>query len=295
MTEPASTGPGDAGKQSGRSALIGADLPVRAAAGVVMMTLALAAAWAGGVWFELFWGVAAVAVATEWTRLARTRPLANFDNAGIYLAIPLFVLLSQSIFSQVSVASIQFLFVAAALAAAVCGGALRPRLWTAAGVIYAGSMLISVCLLRASSPFGLRAILWLFAVVWGADIMAYFGGRLIGGPKLWVRVSPGKTWSGFLIGTVSGAAAGLLAAPESSRLWGVFAVGLAAAVASQGGDLFESAIKRHFGVKDSGHLIPGHGGIMDRLDGFIAAALVAAIVGASRGGWGHLATGVLQW
>ena len=291
MTEPASTAPGDAGKRRGGGALIGADLPVRAAAGVVMMALALTAAWAGGYWFIVLWGAASAAIAGEWIRLARTPPLEFRDSLG---TIPIVCLLAP-ISHRDGVGSFLALAVAAVASATFSSGGLRLRLWTAAGMVYAGSMLISVCFLRASSPYGLRAILWLFAVVWGTDIMAYFGGRLIGGPKLWVRVSPGKTWSGFVVGIVSGAAAGLLAAPESSRLEGLFAVGLATAIASQGGDLFESAIKRHFGVKDSGHLIPGHGGVMDRLDGFIAAALVAAIVGASRGGWGHLATGVLQW
>jgi len=290
MLEPASTGPRDAVKPRTGGALIGADLPVRAAAGAVMMTLASGAAWAGGIWFEIFWGAAAMAVANEWTRLSRAGPLALRDNAGLYLALPL-----AAIFLRGDVASWVSLLIAAGVCAAIVSGGPRLWTWTAAGVIYAGSMLISVCLLRASSPYGLRVILWLFAVVWGTDIMAYFGGRLIGGPKLWVRVSPGKTWSGFFVGIVSGAAAGLLAAPESTRLWGVFAVGLVAAIASQGGDLFESAIKRHFGVKDSGHLIPGHGGAMDRLDGFIAAALVAAMIGAFRSGWGQMASGVLQW
>jgi len=251
----------------------------------------LGAAWAGGKWFDLFWCAAAAAVVSEWLLMARTGRRTFRDGLGvIYVMFPLF-----PIFHQEPAGSIWALAVGAVVASTLCSGGVRLRLWTAAGVVYAGSMLISVCLLRASSPYGLRVILWLFAVVWGTDIMAYFGGRLIGGPKLWVRVSPGKTWSGFFVGIVSGAAAGLLAAPESTRLWGVFAVGLVAAIASQGGDLFESAIKRHFGVKDSGHLIPGHGGAMDRLDGFIAAALVAAMIGAFRGGWGQMASGVLQW
>jgi phosphatidate cytidylyltransferase len=185
---------------------------------------------------------------------------------------------------------------AGAVVASLTSG-LRPRfrLMPGAGVIYAGAMLVSVCLLRASWPYGLYAILWLFAVVWGADVMAYFGGRLVGGPKLWPRISPGKTWSGFYIGVFCGAAAGLFAAPVASSFLVLFCLGLAAAAVAQGGDLFESALKRRFGVKDSGRLIPGHGGLMDRLDGFIAAAIFAAFIGATRYGIDNIAVGIFQW
>ena len=92
-------------------------------------------------------------------------------------------------------------------------------------------MLIAACLLRVSRPDGFYAILWLFAVVWGADVMAYFGGRLIGGPKLWPRLSPNKTWSGFVVGVLCGAAAGLVAAPEASSIAALFCFGLVVAVA----------------------------------------------------------------
>jgi phosphatidate cytidylyltransferase len=131
------------------------------------------------------------------------------------------------------------------------------------------------------------AIAFFFAVVWGSDIFAYFGGRLIGGPKLWPRVSAGKTWSGTLTGLVAGAALGVcavwLGGGPALATWQVFLVGLAAAAISQIGDLFESAIKRRFGVKDSSNLIPGHGGVMDRLDGFIFACAFGAAIGLVRG------------
>jgi phosphatidate cytidylyltransferase len=131
--------------------------------------------------------------------------------------------------------------------------------------------------------------------------MAYFGGRLIGGPKLWPRVSPSKTWSGFITGVTSGALLGvaavaaMLGAAHTNVLI-IFLVGLIGGVVAQGGDLLESSIKRHFGAKDSSHLIPGHGGFMDRLDGFIVTATCAALLGlAKAAGPGFVATGLMRW
>ena len=124
----------------------------------------------------------------------------------------------------------------------------------------------------------MAAILWLFAVVWGADIAAYFAGRLIGGPRLWPRVSPGKTWAGAIVGAFAGAVLGLMLAAWTNRLAALFWLGLATAIVSELGDLFESALKRRFGVKDSSGLIPGHGGLMDRLDAFTSASFFAAVV-----------------
>jgi phosphatidate cytidylyltransferase len=167
------------------------------------------------------------------------------------------------------------------------------------GTIYAGALVVSVCLLRASPAFGLAAMLWLFAVVWGADVLAYFGGRLIGGPKLWPLVSPGKTWSGALIGALGGAILGLLLSPwtsgGASRFVDLLLLGLATAIVSECGDLFESALKRRYGAKDSSKLIPGHGGVMDRLDAFVFAAAFAAIVATYRSSGDFIAGGLFQW
>lgn len=169
--------------------------------------------------------------------------------------------------------------------------------WLPAGFAYALIAFAAPVILRADHELGLAAIIWLFAVVWGSDIMAYFCGRTIGGPKLWPSVSPKKTWSGFIGGTVFAVAAGtgVAYAFGLTMLWPVAVVSLIAAVFSQGGDLFESALKRHFGVKDSGSLIPGHGGFMDRLDGFVVAGLFALCLGLWRGGFEAAGRGVLMW
>ncbi|MCC2096723.1 MAG: phosphatidate cytidylyltransferase, partial [Hyphomicrobiales bacterium] len=139
-----------------------------------------------------------------------------------------------------------------------------------------------------------------FAIVWGTDMFAYFVGRSVGGPKLWARVSPSKTWSGFIGGVLGGAVAGtvliVLWLPATRAHWpGLFAFALLLAVLSQGGDLFESSLKRRYGIKDSSNLIPGHGGVLDRLDGFTVAVVCAALVGALRGGQINVAHGLFVW
>ena len=169
--------------------------------------------------------------------------------------------------------------------------------WIALGALYAGAMLAAPVVIRADSTFGFVAMIFLFAVVWATDIAGYFAGRLIGGPKLWPAVSPNKTWSGAIAGTFAGTLAGLavVALGGIQPIAPVVILGLLFSIISQLGDLFESALKRRFGVKDASHAIPGHGGFMDRLDGFIAAALAAAFIGLARGGIDGAAGGFLLW
>ncbi len=153
-------------------------------------------------------------------------------------------------------------------------------LWLVAGVIYIAVPCIAVIWLRADPETGLATILWLLAVIWGTDTGAYFAGRGIGGPKLAPRISPKKTWAGLgggmiAAGAVGGATAAILGLSNPSAL---IAFSMVLAVIAQGGDLLESAIKRHFKVKDSGNIIPGHGGLLDRLDGLMTAAPAVAAV-----------------
>ncbi len=173
---------------------------------------------------------------------------------------------------------------------------LRP-LWIAAGVVYAGIFFVSMLWLRSDPRLGLVALLWLFALIWTADVAAYFTGRALGGPKLWPAVSPNKTWSGAIGGTIAGLIAGtivIMAAGLALRPVLVLVM-LVIVIAAQLGDLMESAIKRRFGVKDSSHLIPGHGGLMDRCDSLIAAAAVALFIGWARAGMTAPAEGLLLW
>jgi phosphatidate cytidylyltransferase len=174
---------------------------------------------------------------------------------------------------------------------------VKGPIWIACGFFYAAALFVAPVWLRADIGYGLLAIVLLFAIVWSTDIFGYFAGRSIGGPKLMPRVSPKKTWSGAIAGTVGSmivavAVASLFKLPN---LVAIAIIALLLSVCAQAGDLFESFVKRKFGVKDSSQLIPGHGGVMDRLDGFWAAALAGFVIGASRGGLSETARGLLIW
>lgn len=170
-------------------------------------------------------------------------------------------------------------------------------LWYGLGGLYALALVGSACALRFADGAGLSAILFLFAVVWAADVCAYFAGRTFGGPKLAPRISPKKTWSGLIGGVAGAVITGLVVLSSLGHtLLPVHAlVAAILALVSAGGDLFESHLKRVFGVKDSSHLIPGHGGFMDRLDGFVMAAIFATLIGVARGGTHGVGTGLLVW
>jgi len=224
---------------------------LRVISSLVLAPLALIVAWLGGIFFVVFWVIAASIVLWEWSRLvlhARLRGFAFVD-------------------------------------------------WLAAGIGYAAVLLFAPLILRRDPALGFVAMLFVFAVVWATDIAAYFAGRALGGPKLWPAVSPKKTWSGAAGGTLGGIAAGVVIV----KVMGVSVAPMLVLVAcflsvvAQAGDLLESAVKRHFGAKDAGSIIPGHGGLMDRLDGFLTAAAAAAMVGLIRGGLDGSARGLLIW
>ena len=273
----------------GRRARFGSDLKPRVAAATAMGILALVTAWIGGFLFVIFWWLASIVVLWEWQRLiGGPRVGERVAGGGLMVAIAALFALHNSI---------PGVFAALALGAVAVGwlAGRSTRIWAAAGVLYAGALVASVGLLRMSPSFGLAAVLWLFAVVWGADIAAYLAGRLIGGPRLWPSVSPGKTWAGAIAGAFAGAILGLMLAAWTNRLAALFWLGLATAIVSELGDLFESGLKRRFGAKDSSRLIPGHGGLMDRLDAFVAASVFAALVGGANARGSFIAGGLFQW
>jgi phosphatidate cytidylyltransferase len=155
---------------------------------------------------------------------------------------------------------------------------------------------IASVLVRLDQVWGFTALVLVLLVVWVTDIGGYFAGRGIGGPKLWPRVSPKKTWAGAIGGFVASLVIALgFAAFKLGETGPLLLLAAALSIASQLGDLFESAVKRRFGVKDSSQIIPGHGGLLDRLDGFVAAIALAATLGLLRGGVDGVGRGLMVW
>lgn len=279
------------------------DLVLRILSALVLAPLAIIVAWlpsssysTTGTWvFGIFWLIAAVVVWWEWTTLVSGRTSGNrllffLGSSALMLAMVV------AEFSMTRTRTPMLIIALGALAAGVFARAER-RIWVAAGVLYAGALLTAPILLRRDAELGLVAILFLFALVWATDIAGYFTGRAFGGPKLAPSISPNKTWSGAIGGVIGGMlAAGAIAALAGiGNLPAIALVAFGLSAAAQVGDLFESAIKRRFGAKDAGRLIPGHGGVMDRLDGFIAAAAVAMALGIIRADMDTAAQGLLLW
>jgi phosphatidate cytidylyltransferase len=170
------------------------------------------------------------------------------------------------------------------------------RLWAGAGFAYAGLTGLTSVLVRLDPLYGFAALIFVLLIVWATDTGGYFVGRGFGGPKLWPRVSPNKTWAGAVGGFVASLVVAIgFAAFNPVRTVPLLLLGASLSIVAQLGDLFESAVKRRFGVKDSSRIIPGHGGLLDRLDGFVAAIVLAAILGFLRGGADGVGRGLMVW
>ena len=267
------------------------NLLLRVASAAVMAPAAIVVTWLGDWPFAVFWSIAAVAVLWEWlTLVAGPRYPLMLASSAVAVAIAGLVGWRHRPITAMLLIGL------GAIAATIFAPRDR-RLWITAGIGYAGCMALAPILLRADATHGLPAILLLFAIVWSTDVFAYFGGRAIGGPKLASAISPKKTWSGAVVGSIGA----VLVAMAAARFLGDFDRGTIATVAlllsvmAQLGDLLESWLKRRFGAKDASQLIPGHGGVMDRLDGFWAAVLAGCIVGVLRGGFDNAARGLLVW
>ena len=258
------------------------ELSARVLSALVMVAVALLTAYLGGWPFALFWLAAGIAIVVEWTDMTGIEPrrLVQVILSLGLAALTLLFLLSAGIWLYF-VVSLAF-----SLAGAFVVSGARKRVWAVSSFIYAAPIVLVPPIVRAHPDLGIVGLLWMFAVVWATDIAAYFTGRTFGGPKLCPPISPKKTWSGFIGGVVAATACGLLVAWIGQRydtalpltFTGIAALSIVSSIASQVGDLAESALKRHCQVKDSSHLIPGHGGVMDRLDGFWAVCLIVALV-----------------
>lgn len=246
------------------------ELGSRVVSGVVLIVFSIAATVAGGVAFVALCILAAGLILAEFTRIVRGRRLPR-SSWPAYLA--LFAALAMLLWAGPAYGLA--LLGGATLLLALSGLSAGREIWEAAGLAYAALPAFALIVLRGDTAMGLHAILFLFACVWGADTFAYFAGRAIGGPKLAPTISPNKTWAGLLGGLAGGVAIAsiVLLAAGYPVTPGLAMLAFVLALVSAGGDLFESWLKRRFGVKDSGGLIPGHGGVMDRLDGLVFSAL----------------------
>jgi phosphatidate cytidylyltransferase len=266
------------------------ELALRVASALVLAPLAVGGAVMGGSLFALFWTAAALLAMREWLCLvgfSGKRLMVMWGVAGLGIAVGAW-LAESGIHGSVIVPPLLGGLVLAAFRPAGSS-----RLWSFLGVLYTSVIALGPIALLHEPGQGLVPVLWVFAVVWLTDICAYFVGRAVGGPKLWPKVSPKKTWSGFVGGTVGGVATALGVVAIARHgfdlewAWGprLFGLTVLASIVGQGGDLFESFLKRRFGVKDTGHLIPGHGGVLDRLDSFIVVCLllVAAVQSGALG------------
>ena len=279
--EAAST---EAAGQGGRSNLL-----LRIAAALVMAPLAIAMAWLGGWFWTALVTLAAIGLYVEWLTVIGVR------RPSLVLSGVLVLLGAGWVEAEHFDAAFVSVLIVLGVAAAVIFSSDR-RGWAAAGMGYALAASIASSIVRRDPDSGFAALMFVLLVVWATDIGGYFAGRLIGGAKLWPRVSPKKTWAGALGGFAAslGVAIGF-ALGGPGRTVSLLLLGAILSVAAQLGDLFESAVKRRFGVKDSSHLIPGHGGLMDRLDGFVAAIVLAAIFGFLRGGADGVGRGLMVW
>ena len=265
------------------------NLLTRIIAAAVLIPLAVAIAYAGGWLWTVLVTLAAIGLYVEWLMVVGGAADKRIVVSGVIALVVAGLCLGLG-------------RIEAALAVLAIGlvavGLMTPerRNWTAAGFLYAAVAEIASVLLRLDAVKGFVALIFVLLIVWVTDSGGYFAGRGIGGPKLWPRVSPKKTWAGSIGGFVASlAVAGVFAALDLGKAGPLLMISGILSVVSQLGDLFESAVKRRFGVKDSGQIIPGHGGLLDRLDGFVAAVAVAALFGFLRGGADGVGRGLMVW
>jgi phosphatidate cytidylyltransferase len=260
------------------------DLRTRALAAGLLVPLTLGALVAGG-WFWAGFVLLGLAILCwEWARLCGGSVL-RWPGLALPAAVLPAALLSALGWPLLALVLALLGVGVAVLGARRAAGAV-PAAWLGFGALWIGLGGLALLWLRLAPAGGVGAALFLLLVVWASDIGAYAAGRALGGPKLWPAVSPNKTWSGAMGGLAAATLVGLVAAAALTGGWpGAAAAATAAGLGlcAQAGDLLESWLKRRFGVKDSSHLIPGHGGLLDRLDGVLAAAPVAALLGILAG------------
>jgi len=281
MVENAASAPPPAPPASGSA------LGARIASALVMVPVALAIVWYGGPWIAGLAALAAALMAWEWGRLVGR-------STGLVDSLFLAAIAAIAVLAGAYVAAWVGLLVGAAgilLQQRLAGARTAAPIWTAAGLAWIIAPCIGFVWLRADPDEGTATVFWLLAVVWAIDTAAYVAGKTIGGPKLAPRISPKKTWAGLIGGVTAAIVVGLVTAliVGSDKIWQIALLSGALAIVEQIGDMAESFAKRRFGVKDSGNLIPGHGGLLDRLDGMLAVVVAVVVLSLVTGG------SVLTW
>ncbi len=252
------------------------ELRMRIVSALVLAVVAFGEVWAGGGLFSVFVSAVALIVFLEWTAIIG---LSAFAKARLSAIVLMIVPLATLILLGVRASLAALLVCALAAYFFTVSTTKGTANWTAGAVLYCGLAAISLVSLRSDEQ-GISLILLLFAIVWGTDIGAYFVGRKLGGTKLAPKISPGKTRSGAVGGLVIAMGCAAILAAATGVLDPFVALLLASVISivSQAGDLFESYIKRNFGVKDSGTIMPGHGGLFDRVDGLMPAAIAMFVI-----------------
>lgn len=262
------------------------DLLVRTGSAGALLAVALGAAYLGGIVAGAVAGVFAFMVLFEWAAITCDRSVRSILFAAAVASATL-----MTGFGIIASACAMVLLIA------VVAAIYSRGIWLPAGVFYASAFGIGLVSIRLAPEYGFEALIFVLGVVWATDSGAFFAGRTIGGLKLAPGISPKKTWAGAIGGLVSAVAV----AAALARLmwipvgWQLIVVAVGLSIFCQLGDLFESWIKRRFGAKDSGNIIPGHGGVMDRVDGLTLAAVAAVVIGAAHEGSSGLGRGLLIW
>jgi phosphatidate cytidylyltransferase len=255
------------------TARLGGDFRTRVLSGLGMGLVAALFTFSGAIAFSVLVVVVALLLSWEWGRLVHGRDAdmviaIHVGSAGVATVLAAFGYVGLGLLT---------LPIGAILAMLLSLG--RSSVFAALGVFYAGLPAVALIWLRSDASLGMLAIIFIIVIVVASDTAGFLFGRVLGGPKLWPRLSPNKTWAGMIGALVATSIIGAFfwfAVPEASAVR-LAATGVVLSLAAQGGDLAESAIKRRFGAKDSGSIIPGHGGIMDRVDGLVAAAAVVGL------------------
>jgi phosphatidate cytidylyltransferase len=264
------------------------NLLMRLAAGLVLAPLSIAIAYAGGWLWAVLVTLVIIGLYIEWLTIVGTRTFAVTWAGAAALTIAVYFLAAGQ--NKPALLCLGFGLVIVVLLST------ERRLWAGAGFAYAALAGLTSILVRFDRVYGFAALIFVLLIVWATDTAGYFAGRGFGGAKLWPQVSPNKTWAGAVGGFVASLTVAIgFAFFNPARTVPLLLLGASLSIVAQLGDLFESAVKRRFGVKDSSRIIPGHGGLLDRLDGFVAAIVLAAILGFLRDGADGVGRGLMVW